>query len=58
MTEKFKIDNRLSLVASGSKGIGFGVSKALAEAGADIVLVARNSEAGSNRWIESFVETR
>jgi 2-deoxy-D-gluconate 3-dehydrogenase len=46
MTEKVRLDNRLSLVSGGSKGIGFGVSKALAEGGADIVLVARNSEAG------------
>jgi NAD(P)-dependent dehydrogenase (short-subunit alcohol dehydrogenase family) len=45
MTEKFRLDNKLSLVTGGGKGIGFGVSKALAEAVADTVLVARNSEA-------------
>ncbi len=46
MTEKLRLDNRLSLVTGWSKGIGFGVSKAMAEAVADIMLVARNSEAG------------
>jgi gluconate 5-dehydrogenase len=42
MTEKFRLDNKISLVTGGSKGIGFGIAKALAEAGADIVLIARN----------------
>ena len=42
MIEKFRLDNKMSMVTGGSKGIGFGIAKALAEAGSDIVLVARN----------------
>ena len=40
--EKFRLDGKMSMVTGGSKGIGFGIAKALAEAGSDIVLVARN----------------
>jgi gluconate 5-dehydrogenase len=42
MLEKFRLDNKISLVTGGSKGIGLGIAKALAEAGSDIVLVARD----------------
>jgi gluconate 5-dehydrogenase len=44
MAQKFRLDNKISLVTGGSKGIGFGIAKALAEAGSDIVLIARNKE--------------
>ncbi|UCE55451.1 MAG: SDR family oxidoreductase [Desulfobacterales bacterium] len=65
MTEKFRLDNHISLVTGGSKGIGFGIAKALAEAGADIVLVARNekdleqaqdklTQTGRRIWTYSF----
>ena len=65
MTEKFRLDNKIALVTGGSKGIGFGIAKSLAEAGADIVLVARNqadlenardklSQIGRRIWIYSF----
>ena len=65
MTEKFRLDNKISLVTGGSKGIGFGIAKSLAEAGADIVLVARNqadlenardelSQIGRRIWTYSF----
>lgn len=40
--EKFRLDRKTSLVTGGSKGIGFGIAKALAEAGSDIILVARD----------------
>lgn len=40
--EKFRLDNKISLVTGGSKGIGFGIARALAEAGSDVVLLARN----------------
>jgi gluconate 5-dehydrogenase len=40
--EKFRLDNKISMITGGSKGIGFGIAKALAEAGSDIVLVARD----------------
>ena len=45
MTQKFRLDYRISLVTGAGKGIGFFAFKALAEAGAEIVLVARNCEA-------------
>jgi gluconate 5-dehydrogenase len=65
MTEKFSLDNKISLVTGGSKGIGFGIAKSLAEAGADIALVARNqadlenarnelSQIGRRIWTYSF----
>ena len=65
MTEKFRLDNKISLITGGSKGIGFGIAKALAAAGADIVLVARNetaleqageslSHTGRRVWTYSF----
>jgi gluconate 5-dehydrogenase len=65
MTEKFRLDNKISLVTGGSKGIGFGIAKSLAEAGADIVLIARNetdlknardelSQIGCRIWTYSF----
>jgi gluconate 5-dehydrogenase len=42
MTDKFRIDNKIVLISGGSKGIGLGIAKAMAKAGAEIVLVARN----------------
>jgi len=42
MMEKFRLDGKMSMITGGSKGIGFGIAKALAEAGSDIVLVARD----------------
>jgi len=42
MMEKFRLDNKMSMITGGSKGIGFGIAKTLAEAGSDIVLVARD----------------
>ncbi len=42
MMEKFRLDNKMSMVTGGSKGIGLGIAKALAEVGSDIVLVARD----------------
>lgn len=42
--EKFRLDNKITLVTGGSKGIGFGIAKALAEAGSDLVLIARDKD--------------
>jgi gluconate 5-dehydrogenase len=42
MMEKFRLDNKMSMITGGSKGIGFGIAKALAEAGSDIIMVARD----------------
>jgi 2-deoxy-D-gluconate 3-dehydrogenase len=41
---KFRLDGKCGLVTGGSRGIGFGIAKALAEAGADIALVARSED--------------
>jgi gluconate 5-dehydrogenase len=41
---KFGLEGRRALVTGGSKGIGLGIAKALAESGSDVVLVARNPD--------------
>lgn len=42
--EQFRLNDKVSIVTGGSKGIGFGIAKALAEAGSDIILVARDQK--------------
>jgi gluconate 5-dehydrogenase len=43
--DKFRLDNHIALVTGGSKGIGFGIAQALAQAGAEVALMARNADA-------------
>ena len=38
----FRLDGQVALVTGASKGIGFGLSKALAQAGADLAIAARS----------------
>jgi gluconate 5-dehydrogenase len=63
--KQFRLDDKISLITGGSKGIGFGIAKALAEAGSDLVLVARAkntldqareklSPTGRRVWIYAF----
>ena len=61
--EKFRLDNKITLITGGSKGIGFGIAKALAEAGSDLVLIARDKDnldtalenlSSTGRQVQSF----
>jgi gluconate 5-dehydrogenase len=40
--DNFRLDKKMSLVTGGTKGIGFGIAQALADAGSDVALVARD----------------
>jgi NAD(P)-dependent dehydrogenase (short-subunit alcohol dehydrogenase family) len=40
----FKLNGRVALVTGGNRGLGFAMSSALAEAGADVILTSRNRE--------------
>lgn len=40
----FKLDGRVALVTGGNRGLGFEMTKALAEAGADVVVTSRQEE--------------
>jgi len=53
--EKFKLNGKIALVTGCSKGIGFGIAKGLAEAGADIIGVSSTLDKGSD--IEKYVKS-
>lgn len=44
--DQFSLDGRTSIVTGGNRGIGRGISEALAEAGSDIVIANRDAQAG------------
>ena len=44
-TDRFRLDGKRALISGGSRGIGFGIARALASAGAELTLVARGTEA-------------
>jgi len=63
--ENYRLDNHISMVTGGSRGIGLGIARALSKAGSDIVLVARGqaqlqqaeetlTAAGSRVWTYSY----
>src|SRR5215469_16239883 len=39
--DRFKLDGRVALITGGNRGLGFVMARALAEAGADVVVTGR-----------------
>jgi gluconate 5-dehydrogenase len=42
MIDRFRLDGKLALVTGGSRGIGLGIARGLAQSGADLILVSRS----------------
>jgi 2-deoxy-D-gluconate 3-dehydrogenase len=52
MRNPFDLSDRVALVTGGNGGIGFGMAKGLAEAGATVVIAGRNPEKNSRAVAE------
>jgi len=52
--DKFRLDGKTAIVTGGTKGIGNAIAIALAEAGADIVIVSRSPNPETQRTISSL----
>lgn len=55
--DRFRLDGQTSIVTGGNRGIGRGVSEALAEAGSDIVIANRDADAGERAATEIAEDT-
>lgn len=50
--DTFRLDGQTSIVTGGNRGIGRGISEALAEAGSDVVIANRDADAGERAAAE------
>ena len=55
LLDKFRLDGRVALVTGAGKGIGAGISKVFAEAGADVAIAARSD--GDLRQVADEIES-
>ena len=55
--DQFKLDGQVALVVGGNRGLGIEIAKALASAGANIAIAARDSEKNSEASIQVIEET-
>lgn len=52
--DRFRLEGKVALVTGASRGLGAGMAEALAEAGADVILVARSDTAATHRRVEAL----
>ncbi|MEJ1972846.1 MAG: SDR family oxidoreductase [Lacunisphaera sp.] len=51
--DSFRLDGKVALVTGASRGLGAGMAVALAQAGADVILVARSDLSASRQLVEA-----
>jgi 2-deoxy-D-gluconate 3-dehydrogenase len=51
--DSFRLDGKVALVTGASRGLGAGMAEALAQAGADVILVARSDTAATRQRVEA-----